>query len=78
MSSERIAILESLLKGGIAPDVLLPGTGASNIPDTIELTRHALSVGVTSVLTYTPGNPPGWEVEAGNVGSHYHQWRYGG
>lgn len=30
------------------------------------------------VLTYTPGNPPGWEVEAGNVGSHYHQWRYGG
>lgn len=28
------------------------------------------------VLTYTPGNPQGWKVEAGNVGQHYHQWRY--
>jgi V8-like Glu-specific endopeptidase len=28
------------------------------------------------VLTYTPGNPPGWQVEAGNVGQHYYQWRY--
>lgn len=28
------------------------------------------------VLTYTPGNPPGWDVEAGNVGLHYYQWRY--
>jgi uncharacterized protein YkwD len=27
-------------------------------------------------LTYTPGNPAGWQVEAGNVGLHYHQWRY--
>jgi hypothetical protein len=29
------------------------------------------------VLTYTPGNPQGWQVEAGNVGQHYYQWRYG-
>jgi hypothetical protein len=28
-------------------------------------------------LTYTPGNSPGYEVEMGNVGQHYHQWRYG-
>ncbi len=28
-------------------------------------------------LTYTPGNPPGWQVEAGNVGQHYYHWRYG-
>ncbi len=28
------------------------------------------------VLTYTPGNPEGFLVEAGNVGSHYYQWRY--
>ena len=27
-------------------------------------------------LTYTPGNPIGWQVEAGNVGQHYYQWRY--
>jgi len=28
-------------------------------------------------LTYTPNNPDGWQVEAGNVGRHYYQWRYG-
>jgi hypothetical protein len=28
-------------------------------------------------LTYTPGNEPEWRVEAGNVGLHYHLWRYG-
>lgn len=29
------------------------------------------------VLTFTPGNPAGWQVEAGNVGRHYFEWRYG-
>ncbi|TVR71822.1 MAG: hypothetical protein EA415_10695 [Sphaerobacteraceae bacterium] len=29
------------------------------------------------VLTYTPGNDEGWKVEAGNVGRHYFEWRYG-
>jgi hypothetical protein len=28
-------------------------------------------------LTYTPENPEGWQVEAGNVGRHYYTWRYG-
>jgi hypothetical protein len=28
------------------------------------------------VLTYTPGNPAGFTVEAGNVGTQYLQWRY--
>jgi hypothetical protein len=28
------------------------------------------------VLTYTPDNPEGWQVEAGNVGQHYFSWRY--
>lgn len=27
-------------------------------------------------LTYTPDNPQGWQVEAGNVGRHYYEWRY--
>lgn len=27
-------------------------------------------------LTYTPDNPDGWKVEAGNVGRHYYEWRY--
>ena len=29
------------------------------------------------ILTYNPANPAGWQVEMGNVGRHYHQWRYG-
>jgi hypothetical protein len=29
------------------------------------------------VLTYTPSNPKGYEVEMGNVGQHYYAWRYG-
>ena len=28
------------------------------------------------VLTYTPDNTVGWQVEAGNVGHHYFDWRY--
>jgi polysaccharide biosynthesis protein PslG len=28
------------------------------------------------VLTYTPTNPPGWQVEMGNIGAHYRDWRY--
>ena len=27
-------------------------------------------------LTYTPDNPEGWQVEAGNVGQHYYEWRH--
>jgi hypothetical protein len=29
------------------------------------------------VLTYTPSNPAGYQVEWGNVGQHYFAWRYG-
>jgi plastocyanin len=29
------------------------------------------------VLTYTPSNPAGFQVEMGNVGRHYYLWRYG-
>lgn len=27
-------------------------------------------------LTWTPDNPAGWQIEAGNVGLHYFRWRY--
>lgn len=52
--AERKAILEAALKAGIAPDQLLPGTGVAAGPDTIELTRHALSAGVTKVVMLPP------------------------
>ena len=28
------------------------------------------------LLTYTPSNPTGWQVEMGNIGQHYEAWRY--
>ncbi|HMA36639.1 MAG TPA: hypothetical protein VKY74_19445, partial [Chloroflexia bacterium] len=29
------------------------------------------------VLTYIPTFAPAWQVQMGNVGQHYHTWRYG-
>ena len=29
------------------------------------------------VLTYAPGLPKGWQVQMGNIGQHYYEWRYG-
>jgi 4-hydroxy-tetrahydrodipicolinate synthase len=53
-SAERRTILEAALKAGIAADALLPGTGVVAIPETVELTRHALSLGVTRVVMLPP------------------------
>src|SRR5918995_87313 len=53
-SAERRVILEAALKAGISGDQLMPGTGVAAIPETIELTRHALSVGVTRVVMLPP------------------------
>ena len=53
-SRERREILEAALSAGIAPARLLPGTGLANSPETVELTRHALSCGVTTVVMLPP------------------------
>jgi 4-hydroxy-tetrahydrodipicolinate synthase len=52
--TERKAILEAALAAGIAAERLIPGTGVSAAPETVELTRHALSLGVTRVVTLPP------------------------
>lgn len=52
--AERQALLEATVAGGIAPDRLLPGTGVVALPDTVALTRHALSFGVTTVVMLPP------------------------
>lgn len=52
--AERQALLEATIAGGIAPDRLLPGTGVAALPDTVALTRHALSLGVTTVVMLPP------------------------
>ena len=51
---ERIDVLDTLLQGGISPNVFMVGTGCCALTDTIELTRHALSNGVCNVLMLPP------------------------
>jgi hypothetical protein len=56
-----------------------PITGAywANVKVADSYTEVLVQVFERRVLTYTPENPPGWQVEAGNVGRHYFEWRYG-
>lgn len=51
---ERQALLEAVVAAGIAPDRLLPGTGVAAFSETVELTKHALSVGVNTVVMLPP------------------------
>jgi 4-hydroxy-tetrahydrodipicolinate synthase len=53
-TSERQALLEAAVAAGIAPHRLLPGTGVAALTETVTLTRHALSLGVTTVVMLPP------------------------
>jgi len=53
-AKERMALLEAVVAGGISPDRLLPGTGVAAFSETVELTKHALSAGVTTVVMLPP------------------------
>ncbi|WP_431281150.1 dihydrodipicolinate synthase family protein [Humitalea sp. 24SJ18S-53] len=53
-SSERQALLEAVVAAGIDPNRLLPGTGVAAVTETVALTRHALSLGVTTVVMLPP------------------------
>lgn len=53
-ATERRAILEAALAAGIAGDRLIPGTGVNAGPETVDLTRHALSNGVQKVVMLPP------------------------
>jgi 4-hydroxy-tetrahydrodipicolinate synthase len=52
--NERIAALEALVDGGVPADRLIPGTGCAALPDTIALTKYAVSLGVQGTLTLPP------------------------
>jgi 4-hydroxy-tetrahydrodipicolinate synthase len=52
--AERKALLECVIDAGGDPSRLLPGTGVSAFTETVELTRHALSLGVTTVVMLPP------------------------
>lgn len=51
---ERMAALEAVVESGIAPAKLLVGTGCCAIPDTVELSRHAIKCGVQNLLMLPP------------------------
>ena len=53
-TGERKALLEAAIKGGLQPQQLLPGTGVTALTETVELTRHALSMGVDTVVMLPP------------------------
>jgi 4-hydroxy-tetrahydrodipicolinate synthase len=53
-SDERKALLEAVIAGGVGPERLLPGTGVTALTETVELTRHALSLGVNRVVMLPP------------------------
>jgi 4-hydroxy-tetrahydrodipicolinate synthase len=51
---ERKAVLEGLIARGIPAAKLMPGTGCSNLSDTVELTLHARAQGCRGVLVLPP------------------------
>jgi len=52
--AERRAGLEALLAAGIEPTRILAGTGCAALPETIELTRHAVACGCAGALVLPP------------------------
>lgn len=51
---ERHALLDALVAAGIEPSLLLPGTGMCAIPESVQLTRHAVEHGCGGVLMLPP------------------------
>jgi 4-hydroxy-tetrahydrodipicolinate synthase len=47
---ERMQALEWLVEAGIAPDRLMPGTGVTALPETVELSAHAVGLGCAAVM----------------------------
>ena len=52
--SERISAMDALIDGGINPATLMPGAGLCNLPETVELCRHAVQRGCAAVMTLPP------------------------
>ena len=53
-NKERMEAIEGLVKSGINPKTLIPGTGLCNLPDTIEITKHAIDLGCLGAMTLPP------------------------
>ena len=51
---EKLGLLDALLEAGLPAQRMVPGTGTCALPDTIELTRHAVNAGCAGVLMLPP------------------------
>lgn len=51
---ERMHMLEMMITSGISPDMIIPGTGLTNLPDTVLLTQHAIDQGCAGAMTLPP------------------------
>ena len=51
---ERRRVIDALVEDGVAPEQLLPGTGACAIDDAVALCRHAGELGCAGVLLLPP------------------------
>lgn len=47
---ERMQALEWLVEAGISPGRLMPGTGVTALPETVELSTHAVGLGCAGVM----------------------------
>jgi len=52
--AEKIMLLERLVEAGIDPTRMMPGTGCCALPDTVELTQHAVKLGCAGTLMLPP------------------------
>ena len=53
-AGERMNLLEHLVANGVSAEKLMPGTGCCALPDSVRLTRHAVSLGCSGVLMLPP------------------------
>jgi len=51
---ERKEILQRTIEGGISANKIMVGTGCCSLPETIDLTRHAVELGVGGILILPP------------------------
>lgn len=51
---ERRSLLDMLVANGVPASRMMPGTGCNSLPETVELTRHAVENGAAGVLMLPP------------------------
>lgn len=53
-TAERLDLLAHLTSHGIDPSVLIPGTGLTNLPETVDLTRRVIDMGCAGAMILPP------------------------